>query len=100
MEKLIVFQSVGALAYNQPRKGVEEVVKNAMIFEAAVHDLVVSTIYISHIFNIKLEIFQTRLWSENGLVITQTEIDRTMYVNLNQRVSNSRFLIKNTQAII
>ena len=75
MEKLIVFQSVGALAYNQPRKGVEEVVKNAMIFEAAVHDLVVSTIYISHIFNIKLEIFQTRLWSENGLVITQTEID-------------------------
>ena len=44
MEKLIVFQSPGALYQNLPRKGVEEVVKNAMIFEAAVHDLVVSTI--------------------------------------------------------
>lgn len=52
MEKLIVFQSVGALAYNQPRKGVEEVVKNAMIFEAAVHDLVVSTIYMFHTFSV------------------------------------------------
>ena len=60
MEKLIVFQSVGALKFNQPRKGVEDVVKNALIFEAAVNDLVVSTIFISHIFSIKLEIFQTR----------------------------------------